>query len=102
MPVFDAQGRRTGTEMQPSEVDTLMLQDVSNKTGGLFFRATNANAVRDAFAQIDGAQKIEFGAPPPMISKELFPFLALLGVCLLGLATYGSHLRAGRAQAWAH
>jgi Ca-activated chloride channel family protein len=102
MPIFDAAGRRIGTEMQPSEVDTLMLQDVSAKTGGLFFRATNANAVREAFAQIDGAQKIEFGAPPPMISKELFPAFALLGVCLLGLASYGAHFRAGRAESWAH
>jgi Ca-activated chloride channel family protein len=102
MPVFDASGRRVGTEMQPSEVDTLMLQDVSSKTGGMFFRATNASAVRDAFAQIDGAQKIEFGAPPPMISKELFAVFALFGVCLLGLASYGAHFRAGRAEAWAH
>jgi Ca-activated chloride channel family protein len=102
MPVFDAAGRRVGTEMQPSEVDTLMLQDVSSKTGGLFFRATNASAVRDAFAQIDGAQKIEFGAPPPMISKELFPAFALLAVGLLGLASYGAHFRAGRAESWAH
>jgi hypothetical protein len=79
-----------------------MLQDVSSKTGGMFFRATNANAVRDAFAQIDGVQKIEFGAPPPMVSKELFPAFALLGVCLLGLASYGAHFRTGRAEAWAH
>jgi Ca-activated chloride channel homolog len=100
MPVFDAAGHRIGTEMQPSEVDTLMLQDVSAKTGGLFFRATNANAVRDAFAQIDGAEKIEFGAPPPMIAKELFPLFALLGVSLLGVASYGAHFRARRAEAW--
>jgi Ca-activated chloride channel family protein len=101
MPVFDSSGRRVGTEMQPSEVDTLMLQDVSAKTGGLFFRATNANAVRDAFAQIDGAEKMEFGAPPPMIAKDLFPVLVLLGIGLLALASYGAHFRTGRAAAWA-
>jgi len=32
--VFDAAGHRIGTEMQAVEVDTLMLQDVSAKTGG--------------------------------------------------------------------
>jgi Ca-activated chloride channel homolog len=102
MPIFDAAGRRVGTEMQPSEVDTLMLQDVSTKTGGKFFRATNANAVREAFAQIDGAEKIEFGAPPPMIDEELFPSFTLLGLALLALATYGAHFRRGRATAWAN
>ena len=102
MPVFDAAGRRVGTEMQPSEVDTLMLQDVSTKTGGKFFRATNSNAVREAFAQIDGAEKIEFGAPPPMIDEELFPIFTLLGLALLALATYGAHFRRGRPTAWAN
>jgi Ca-activated chloride channel family protein len=101
MPVFDAAGRRVGTEMQASEVDTLMLQDISSKTGGKFFRATNTNAVREAFSEIDDTQKIEFGAPPPMISRELFPAFTWAGVILLALASYGTHLRPGRAAAWA-
>jgi len=96
MPVFDSSGRRVGTEMQPSEVDTLMLQDISTKTGGQFFRATNTNSVRDAFAQIDGAQKVEFGAPPPMINEELFPVFAAFGAALLALASYGTHFRQRR------
>jgi Ca-activated chloride channel homolog len=98
MPVFDSAGHRTGTEFQESEVDTLLLRDLAAATGGLFFRATDTNAVRDAFAQIDGAEKIEFGAPPPMISHELFPVIALLGAGLLGLAAYGAQLRAGALQ----
>jgi Ca-activated chloride channel family protein len=98
MPVFDAAGRRVGTEMQASEVDTLMLQDISTKTGGKFFRATNSNAVREAFAEIDDAQKIEFGAPPPMISRELFPAFTWAGVILLALALYGTHLRPFQLQ----
>ncbi len=100
MPVFDAAGHRIGTEMQESEVDSLLLQDLATTTGGQFFRATDTNAVRNAFAQIDGAQKIEFGAPPPMITQELFPVFALIGVVLLGLASYGAHFRPGRTEAW--
>jgi len=96
MPVFDSTGKRVGTQMQPSEVDTLMLQDISTRTGGQFFRATNTNSVREAFAQIDGAQKVEFGAPPPMINEELFPAFALFGVSLLALASYGTHFRQRR------
>jgi Ca-activated chloride channel homolog len=98
MPVFDAAGRRVGTEMQASEVDTLMLQDISSKTGGKFFRATNTNAVREAFTEIDDTQKIEFGAPPPMISRELFPAFTWAGVILLALALYGTHLRPFQLQ----
>jgi Ca-activated chloride channel family protein len=97
MPVFDSNGKRTGTEMQASEVDTLLLRDVADATGGLFFRATDTQAVREAFAQIDGTEKIEFGAPPPMISHELFASFALAGVVLLGLALYGAQYRAGRS-----
>ena len=93
MPVFDSAGNRTGTDLVDSEVDTLLLRDVAEATGGLFFRATDANAVRDAFAQIDGAEKIEFGVPPPMISHELFPLFALIGVVLLGLASFQSNIR---------
>ena len=99
MPVFDSAGNRTGTEMLTSEVDTLLLRDVAETTGGLFFRATDTNAVREAFAQIDGTEKIELGAPPPMISHELFASFALAGAGLLGLALYGAQYRAGRSVA---
>ncbi len=84
-PVFDYAGKRTGTEMRESEIDSLLLRDVAESTGGLFFRATDANAVRDAFARIDEAQKIEFAASPPLVSRELFHLFALIGVALLVL-----------------
>ncbi len=101
VPVFDYAGKRTGTEMRESEIDQLLLRDVAESTGGLFFLATNLNAVKDAFAKIDAAQKIEFGASPPLVSQELFHLFALVGLVLLGLATYGAHLRPGRGQALA-
>ena len=63
-----------------------------------FFRATDANAVRDAFARIDEAQKIEFAASPPLVGRELFHVFALIGVVLLGLASFEAHFRAARVQ----
>jgi len=93
MPVFDSAGKRTGTDLVDSEVDTLLLRDVAEATGGLFFRATDANAVRDAFAQIDGTEKIDFAMPPPMESHELFPLFAWAGVSLFGLASLHSTFR---------
>ncbi|HEY0685920.1 MAG TPA: VWA domain-containing protein [Steroidobacter sp.] len=97
-PVFDYAGKRIGTEMRESEIDSLLLRDVADSTGGLFFRATDANAVRDAFARIDEAQKVEFAASPPLISRELFHVFALIGVALLALASYEAHFRSAREQ----
>ncbi|MBM0106572.1 VWA domain-containing protein [Steroidobacter sp. S1-65] len=98
VPVFDYAGNRTGTEMRASEIDSLLLRDVAESTDGLFFRATDANAVRDAFARIDEAQKVEFAAAPPLVSRELFHVFALMGVGLLALAWYEAHFRAARAE----
>jgi Ca-activated chloride channel family protein len=101
MPIFDYAGNRTGTEMRESEIDSLLLRDVAEATGGLFFRATDANAIRDAFASIDEAQKIDFAASPPLVSRELFYLFALIGVGLLGLASYEAHFRAARREGMA-
>jgi Ca-activated chloride channel family protein len=101
MPVFDAVGHRTGTEMQDSEIDTLLMKDVADKTGGQFYMATSTDAVRQAFNSIDSAQKVEFGAPPPMVTRELFPAFGLLGVILLALASWGAHFSSTRAEVWA-
>lgn len=98
-PIFDYAGKRIGTEMRESEIDSLLLRDVAESTGGLFFRATDANAVRDAFARIDEAQKIEFAASPPLVSRELFHLFAFIGVVLLVLASYETHFRAAQKQA---
>src|SRR4029453_13755498 len=92
-PIFDHAGKRIGTEMRESEIDSLLLRDVAEATGGLFFPATDANAVRDAFPSIDEAQKIEFAAAPPLVSRELFAMFALIGAGLLGLASYEAHFR---------
>jgi Ca-activated chloride channel homolog len=98
VPIFDYAGNRTGTQLRESEIDSLLLRDVADATGGLFFRATDANAVRDAFARIDEAQKIEFAASPPLVSRELFHVFALIAVGLLGLAAREAHFRAAREQ----
>jgi Ca-activated chloride channel family protein len=89
-PVFDAQGNRTGTELQYTEIDPVLLKDVAEKTGGQSYMATDADAVRDAFYAIDSAQKVDFGAAPPMVARELFLPFGVLGVTLLALSAWGS------------
>jgi Ca-activated chloride channel family protein len=92
-PVFDYAGNRTGTEMKESEIDSLVLRDIAETTGGLFFRATDPDAVREAFASIDQAQKIEFDASPPVVSRDLFQLPASAGLALLALAGWAAHFR---------
>jgi Ca-activated chloride channel family protein len=93
-PVFDYAGKRIGTEMRRSEIDTLLLRDIAESTGGLFFRATDEQAVEQAFSAINRDAKVEFDTPPPLISHERFPALVLPGVLLLGLALFGAIRRA--------
>ena len=92
-PVFDEQGRRTGTELQYTEIDPGLLKDVADKTGGLSYMATDTSAVRDAFYAIDSAQTADFGAAPPMVTRELFGAFAVLGVLLLALSAWGANFR---------
>jgi len=94
-PVFDWAGKRIGTEMKASEIDSLVLRDIAETTGGLFFSATDPNAVREAFARIDAAQKIDFDAPPPVVSHDLFQLPAGAGSALLALAALLTHFRDG-------
>lgn len=101
VPVFDSAGHRAGTQMLDSEIDIQLLKDIAERTGGQFYLATDTDAVRQAFYSIDGAQKVEFGAPPPMVTRELFPAAALLGVLLLMAAGWGGHLRPSTVEAWA-
>ena len=98
-PVFDFAGNRIGTELKQSDVDSFALRDIADTTGGLFFRATDPQAVRQAFASIDQSQRIDFDAPPPVISRELFQPPAFLGLLLLCWAAVRSWIPSGWPRA---
>jgi Ca-activated chloride channel homolog len=98
VPVFDYTGKRVGTEMRQSEIDTLTLRDIAETTAGLFFRATDENAIEDAFRQIDEDNRIDFDASPPLVTREMFGIFALLGTLLLAIAWAGANLRGGRDE----
>lgn len=98
VPVFDYTGKRIGTEMRQSEIDTLTLRDIAETTAGLFFRATDENAIEDAFRQIDEDNRIDFDAAPPLVTREMFGLFALAGTLLLMLAWAGANLRPGRDE----
>ncbi|WP_197493226.1 VWA domain-containing protein [Woeseia oceani] len=89
-PIFDYAGNRIGTEQRESRIDTLLLDDIASSTGGLFFRATDENAIKEAFESIDQAEKTTFDAAPPLVSHELFVLFALVGTATFAAAAYGA------------
>lgn len=100
-PIYNYAGNRIGTEQRKSEIDNLLLEDIASVTDGLFFRATDENAVKMAFGKIDKAAKVTFDASAPIISLELFGFFVLVGVTLFGSAAYGVNTRIQGGEEWA-
>ncbi len=96
MPVFDHRGQRTGTELRRAEIDDLLLRDLAEATGGLYFRATDADAIEAAFGAIDAATRREFTVPAQRTVHDTFGWLAGVGGLLLGLAAWAGG--AGRRE----
>ena len=93
MPVFDREGRRTGTELKRSEIDGLLLRDLAERTNGLYFPASDTAAIQAAFAAIDRAEQVEFEAPALRVTTELFTWFLAPGLPCLGLALLGAVLQ---------
>ncbi|KXU36870.1 hypothetical protein AXK11_03350 [Cephaloticoccus primus] len=86
MPVLDAQGNTVGMRQVISDLDEDSLQTIAQLTGGRYFRADRSSTIRDAFAEIDRARKIEFQATSYLLTRELFWWPAALGLGALLLA----------------
>jgi Ca-activated chloride channel homolog len=84
MPVPAADG---GTEYRPSEVsiDEATLEQIAQLTGGRYFRATDAAALRSIYAEIDRLEKAENVAEHHQRYVEIFPLAVALGLALLVL-----------------
>ncbi len=85
-PVFDDKGRKIGYRRVAADLDEGALREISNATGGKFFRAFDTDAAESAFKAIDKAQKIEFQAKSYLLTTELFIWIAAPGVGILLLA----------------
>lgn len=88
-PVFAADGRRTGTSLQPSTLDIAALRTIAAQTGGRFFMAGDAPALAAAFAGIDAAKKAQFAVRRSQRVDELFLWAAVPALVLQLLAAYG-------------
>jgi len=84
MPVRDA----FGTErimMVPVDVDEESLKQVADLTGGAFFRATDTDSLARIYAQIDEMEKSTETVKKFDRYRELYPWLLVPALLLLGL-----------------
>jgi Ca-activated chloride channel family protein len=76
-------------EMQPVEIDEALLANISKMTGGRYFRARDATALRNIYDQIDALERTPVQSTTYVRYTELFRWplgLALLALLLeLGL-----------------
>jgi Ca-activated chloride channel family protein len=101
VPVYDDNNRKMGYRRMLSDLDEGALRQISEITGGKFFRASDTDTIENAFKAIDRAQKIEFQAKSYLVRTELFWWLAApgLGFLLLGavIARPPGRLRAAKS-----
>ena len=82
-PVRDQWGRVTYQQVQV-EIDEELLRQIADQTGGKYFRATDAEALRRVYAEIDKLEKSKIRVHQYRQKAELFaPYLGWAFVLLL-------------------
>jgi Ca-activated chloride channel family protein len=65
------------------ELDEDLLKEIADSTGGRYFRATDAEGLRDVFATIDDLEKSEIESKVRVVYSEIFPRLLVPALALL-------------------
>jgi Ca-activated chloride channel homolog len=68
---------------QRVDLDEEALQEIAQKTGGTYFRATNTEALKKIYQQIDKMEKTEAKVKEYMEYEELFAWFLIPGLCVL-------------------
>jgi Ca-activated chloride channel family protein len=92
IPVKDAFGR-TQIRMARVDIDEKTLSEVAEKTGAQYFRATDTNSLARIYDEINRMETTTRTIKKFENYRELYPFLVLTALILLGL-----ELAAGRRQ----
>jgi Ca-activated chloride channel family protein len=74
-----------GLQRQPSSVDEGLLRSIASATGGRYFRATDGEALRDIYREIDRLEKSDVKTVDYTDYRELFQGVALAGAAALAL-----------------
>ena len=83
-PSVDFFGNKRYVPMQV-DIDEDTLRKVAAKTGGKYFRATDTESLRDIYAEIDELEKSEHEGLLYLDYHELYPWLLLPALLMLGL-----------------
>ena len=67
------------------DIDEDTLKLIAQKTGGTYFRATDTASLQKIYADIDRMERTAFAAPRYLDYYELYPWLAIPAVLLLGI-----------------
>ena len=73
----------------PVQIDEATLRDVAERTGGRYFRADNANALVDVYAEIDRLERTRITEERSRQYEELFALPLLAGLLLVVLGWLG-------------
>ncbi len=77
------------------ELDEELLSEIADSTGGQYFRATDAEALRDVFVKIDELEKSKIESKVRVVYSEMFPrfLIPTLGLLLLERFLLATRLR---------
>ncbi|MCP5049834.1 MAG: VWA domain-containing protein [bacterium] len=81
-PVRDAYGRQQFV-MVDVKIDEELLKEIANKTGGLYFRATDKEQLKQIFSEIDRWEKTEISSKRYHTAKELYHYFLLAAFLIL-------------------
>lgn len=77
---------RSMLQRMPVEIDEDGLREIAKKSGGRYFRATDAEALRQVYRDIDALERSELTAERFRRYREFYPHALLLGLLLALLA----------------
>ena len=83
-PARDAFGNLVYRPVQV-DIDEQTLSRIAATTGGRYFRATDTQSLRDIYETIDQLERTAFDAPRFLDYDELYPWLLVPALALLGL-----------------
>jgi Ca-activated chloride channel homolog len=89
-PQVDVFGNRVYRTI-PVDIDEQTLTQIAQRTGGKYYRADNADTLRNIYAEIDKLEKTEVEVKKYQSYRELFQWLAVPALWLLLLETILSH-----------
>jgi Ca-activated chloride channel homolog len=75
-----------GSQSIKSDLDEASLNEISDLTGGKFFRSTNEKSLDEIFANISSMEKVEIKEEHYREETDLYPDIVLVGFILLALA----------------